>query len=64
MKLWINFQLIAHFLGEPNNAGGDEDCVMLSTSYGWNDVSCEADHAQVVIEYGPTPSTVCLHGDL
>lgn len=50
--------------GEPNNAGGDEDCVMLSTSYGWNDVSCEADHAQVVIEYGPTPSTVCLHGDL
>ena len=27
--------------GEPNNDGGNEDCVVYGTNYrGWNDISC------------------------
>jgi len=42
--------------GEPNNAGGREDCVVqnLKESTGWNDVNCLLHLAHIVVEYGKT----------
>ena len=34
--------------GEPNNSGGDEDCVHLYEGNGqWNDLSCEDELASI-----------------
>jgi len=44
--------------GEPNNAGGDEDCVTWAAN-GWNDVTCEDDHAQLIVEFGPARNGAC-----
>jgi len=45
--------------GEPNNAGGDEDCVTWSPANAWNDVMCEDDPAQLIVEFGPIRSGAC-----
>jgi len=45
--------------GEPNNAGGDEDCVTWSAANGWNDAACSDDPAQIIVEFGPAQNSVC-----
>jgi len=45
--------------GEPNNAGGDEDCVTWSATTAWNDVTCGDDPAQLIVEFGPARNGAC-----
>jgi len=42
--------------GEPNDAGGNEGCVVqnLRDKSGWNDVNCVTHGAHIVVEYGIT----------
>jgi len=45
--------------GEPNNSGGNEDCVTWSPTNAWNDVICEDDAAQLVVEFGAARNGAC-----
>jgi len=42
--------------GEPNNAGGNENCLVqnLKEQSRWNDVNCMIHSANIVVEYGKT----------
>jgi len=44
--------------GEPNHAGGNENCATYTPERGWNDVDCESS-AQLVVEFGPMISRTC-----
>lgn len=46
--------------GEPNNAGGRENCATMVINQGWNDVNCD-NPAHVIVEFGPSKSTECDH---
>jgi len=46
--------------GEPNNAGGNEDCATIVVGQGWNDVSCQ-NPSRVIVEFGPSRSSECEH---
>jgi hypothetical protein len=52
--------------GEPNNAGGDEDCARMRADPTWNDITCGAALAGVVeaaqVAAVPEPASVALLG--
>lgn len=41
--------------GEPNNSGGDEDCVQIYPNGGWNDLPCGIGNARSIIEVNLCP---------
>lgn len=41
--------------GEPNNTGGDEDCVQIYPNGGWNDLPCGIGNARSIIEVNLCP---------
>jgi len=51
---------VAH---EPNNAGGDEDCLIHKTGHGWNDVNCVEEKHPLLIEFGNDAQSVPTNSD-
>lgn len=49
--------------GEPNNAGGSEDCAIMSVAGTWVDDNCNNKH-RVVIKYGPDDRSAASHDEL
>lgn len=54
--------------GEPNNSGGNEDCTQIYPSGLWNDLPCNSNNAQSIIEFNLCPVinvgpdiTICLN---
>lgn len=50
--------------GEPNNAGGNEDCVEMRTDGRWNDVGCGASRRFACKKVGATCDPASCPGDL
>jgi len=51
---------VAH---EPNNAGGDENCMVNKGGIGWNDVNCIEEKHPLLIEFGDDVQSVPTTSD-
>lgn len=50
--------------GEPNNLGGNEDCVQIYPDGLWNDLPCNVGNSASVIEVNLCPQTTISHADV